>query len=719
MQGFSDKSIDVLIAEADDDLADQLIESIKDVGFKNVDRVATCKEALERFGSNDEVPGWFVTSIMAGEDVNALHILEITLKHEKFRNMRMSLFVEEEEKACLVKAFELGLLSFHNKPFNGDSLAETFKELFDLFEEYEWNDCRTSAEIIRKEIVTSKSPADIPQLLELYENLLTVFPAEGELLLRLAEAQFLAEKPDEGKKSIAAARLLNPDLEDQITQVGEDVGGGEDAVSPDNTPPSLALELTTAVIVETDDSVIETVKENLSEFGVEDVEVFNDGEAAWEHLSKCEEPSVILQEWNLPKVTGHTLLQRVRNHGFVGVPIIVLSSQVGPKDVPLLKEMSVSSVIEKPFGKEALASSLVSVLHQEAAPSDKQVIIRQIRQKLASGDVDEAKQLRDKVLEMGISRGDRKHVLADFAYQAGNFDRAKDFATEALQAKGDSLLLLNLLGKCFLKLRDYKHANLCFAHAKEMSPNNIERLCNMAEAKTADGDIEEGQEAVDAASAIDCDDTMVQETQAKVSASAGDTEKAKEIISNLDDMMGIVAFMNNQAVGYAFEGDHDKAIETYQKAIDSAPDDKLNEIAILSYNVSLALIKANRQDEVDKFLKKCLEVEDSPVHEKAVSLKSRVEKAVEKGTQVALRASPKDSAVKISGEDEDGGAVIPEDFVYYTRGGRCCYLLMKITSQLPENVRKLFVNQPKLKAGGSGEEENQSGGEAETAESAS
>src|SRR5690606_28842822 len=121
---------------------------------------------------------------------------------------------------------------------------------------------------------------------------------------------------------------------------------------------------------DSDATVRHLLHETLLTMGAGKIISFQDGQEAWEWLDSNDEPSLIIQEWRLPKISGNVLVQRARNKGLSRVPIVIYSSLVKATDALLLREMGVTEVIEKPLSKKLLTATLNSCLEREHYPSD-------------------------------------------------------------------------------------------------------------------------------------------------------------------------------------------------------------------------------------------------------------------------------------------------------------------------------------------------------------
>jgi DNA-binding response OmpR family regulator len=94
------------------------------------------------------------------------------------------------------------------------------------------------------------------------------------------------------------------------------------------------------VLVEDAESDVFLIREALEQAGLTfDLQVFDDGEKALEFMGKIESdesvplPDVIILDLNLPRITGHQVLERVRKCARCGlIPIFILTSSDSPKD---------------------------------------------------------------------------------------------------------------------------------------------------------------------------------------------------------------------------------------------------------------------------------------------------------------------------------------------------------------------------------------------------
>src|SRR5262249_38793528 len=159
---------------------------------------------------------------------------------------------------------------------------------------------------------------------------------------------------------------------------------------------------------------------------------------AFLHLQSNPEPQLLIMEWRLPGLSAPMLLQRVRGHGYLSVPIVVLSSLLKPADRPLVREMGVAVVVAKPLTKDRVIPSMIGWRAQERAPTDAASMERKIRQFLAAGKKDDAAELKAKSLaDPQVSLGKKRLIEAEWAFANGQYAQARDLGAEALKLVGD------------------------------------------------------------------------------------------------------------------------------------------------------------------------------------------------------------------------------------------------------------------------------------------
>ena len=186
---FESKKGTVVIVESNSSARSVISEVVKSIGFGSVESMDSAKSALGYF--EVESANWLLISLFANDSINCLHLMQIFTEFPKFQNLRVSLFLSEDEMCVAPKAYELGCLSHHSKDFTKDGLKAEFNSLLERLKENAWNETLTASRYL---IDYFKKSGQKPPLLRLTESLYRRFPKINTTLVNLSEAQFLNDK---------------------------------------------------------------------------------------------------------------------------------------------------------------------------------------------------------------------------------------------------------------------------------------------------------------------------------------------------------------------------------------------------------------------------------------------------------------------------------------------------------------------------------------------
>lgn len=706
---LANKKSKVLVIDPSGPVRQMMADTVRNaLGFESVEGKASVQDALQHLEVDQA--DWIILSLSGDQPVTALHLLKICTEHPELKGVRISLCLEESERHVLPVAFEMGLLSYHSKPFTKDSLNEELKAFHAVLEGNAYNEPMTSAHYLRTYLKSVKNHA---AQIELEKGLLDLYPGNAKVLLQMVEPTFNLDKKDAAKKTLAQVKTLDPSLADQADELSKKLFGeaAPAATAEGNTGVNL-VGAGSVVIVDSDDTVGKAVEDLLKSLGVPSINRFANGEEAWAFLEKNPEPDLMILEWRIPKLSGPLLIQRARHHGFLNVPIIVLSSLLKPEDMPFVREIGVANIIQKPLNKDIFIPGLIWTMQQERLPTEQQSLERKIRHLLKANKKDEAEPLRAQLLADPLVPLAKKRLCeAEFAYTIGNYPLARDAGVESLKLAGDSILVLNLLGKTFMRLSQFEAAMKCFKKAQELSPNNIERLCNMAEVQTELNDHAGAEDTLGDAKTLDPDAKQVTDAEIKVAITRGDTNAAKKIMSSLESLDHIVSYMNNKAVAHAKCGLPKEAIELYQKTMNSVPEDRTETLAIVQYNLALGLVRSGDIEGAVDILDRVLKHKGVKVGKKAFALKTRIKKALEKGTEFKLQSSDAaeqklaapaapakepteaEQAAKLSSEDDHRRMLAT---VEAKRGDLCCHMIFHNTEKVDDKVKAMLAKPPRF-----------------------
>jgi DNA-binding response OmpR family regulator len=634
----------IILIEANSARRQMLSSGLKSLGYEQILPLPNVKAAFDSLASEPRPPDWIISPLMIDQPVNGLHLLNLTLTIPQFHGTRISFICEERGVWWLHHAFEMGLLSAH--PFLPDTISQLAEvtNLFRSLDMHKGNETLVAADYLRAHLQQRKMVTD---QVHLARSLVQIFPTNARVAAQFAEALHL------DNKSEAAAVLLDrivtdgdsaleKHVDELRTQIERHLNGGKKSHA---FAQELGVE--TAVVVDPDEAMANYCRDLLVEMGVRKVFVFADGEVAWEHIAKSNEPDIVIQEWRIPGLPGNVLMQRIRGKGFHRCSIVIFSALVKQSDRLILRELGASDVITKPMMVKQLARVINSVITEDRKPNILGALERNTRKFIAARDWPAASQTLEKIKSQTASEtsaGTIRALEAELAYAGGQWQKANQLAVEALQILGEDILVINLLGKIYMKLRNFDQAIKFFEKADTLSPRNIERLCDLALTEAERGNTKKAEEKLATTEKIDPSSSMIEETRAKVALTGGSQEEATRLLERLGDPSGVIAFLNNRGVALAMEGKFKEAVNLYRRALKALPK-KLPHLApMIAYNLGLAHARAGSLDEALWHLAEAAKVKDSPVRNKAADLLSRVDAAAKNNEPLVLKV--------VDGEDK-------------------------------------------------------------------
>lgn len=646
---FRDRTAKVLVVDSSGASRTLLTEVIRSLGFTDVHGVPTLKDAL---GIMEVEPvRWLLSSLFMDQAENLLQLLKLFCTHTELKLLRVTALIEEAEMEILPHAFEKGLLSYHRKPFTKDSINSELKDLITRYEFFGWQSSALSGSYLRQ--CLSHLNAYL-ELLNFERQLFKAFPGDFQQMLNLVPPLVKTDRAEEAKSILKQVHKIAPHLEPQIKNLSALHLGG---ASFDDAQSSLnLLNLKTAVVIDNDPAVQSEAKGALTELGVESIQIFDDGEAALAYLRSNPNPDLVIQEWRIPRLTGPLFLQKAQEEGAKTTPFILLSSLIQKEDIPFVREMGVAHVITKVAQRKDLVAGIIWTIQQDRRPTEQSSMERKMRQLLADRKIEEANGIRERyTADPTIQIGSKELMEAEFAYALGDYERARDFGIEAIKHSGESIFILNLLGKALISLRDFETALKCFQKAQSLAPMNLERLCQIAEIHSELGNNEKANEILEEVKELDPDSQKARESEAKVAINAGDTQSAKKMMGQLRAIENVVSYMNNQAIAMARCNLFQEGVEQYKKTLEAIPEERPDIKGIVEYNSALAYLRNGQLAEAKEHLTRAASYSQSKVNAKAQTLLRKVEGAIEKGVQLQIAKAPTPPSPSGDAPQQGGG----------------------------------------------------------------
>jgi two-component system chemotaxis response regulator CheY len=116
------------------------------------------------------------------------------------------------------------------------------------------------------------------------------------------------------------------------------------------------------ILVVDDSSTMRRIIVNtLAKLGYKNTIQAEDGLEAWEILQKNPDIDVVITDWNMPNMNGLELVKKIRAVN-KKIPIIMVTTEGGKKEVILALKAGVNNYIVKPFTPKTLKEKLEGVL---------------------------------------------------------------------------------------------------------------------------------------------------------------------------------------------------------------------------------------------------------------------------------------------------------------------------------------------------------------------
>lgn len=696
----------VIIIEANGSVRQSLTEIIKEAGFQKITSVPTAKDAIQvlEVGPAD----WIIAPLAAEDPINGMHLLKLITLEPRLRNTMMTfLWDEGGDETILLQGFELGLTSYFQKSFVRNSLADSFKQLFETFAFWQWDTTLVAAEYIRQSLVKQSLHND---RFALEDDLLNLYPASPQILLNMAEAEFYLDHPSPARILLAQAELIDETLAVSCQTLRDKHKSEVVALDDETTATPNILGIHTALVIDPDKDVLFHVKSLFLNAGVENIETFENGTAAAEWLVTAKQtPDLIVMEWKIPGLPSGAFIQRVRASGFHDVPIIITSSLIKKSDGPLLHEMGVDEFQEKPLDRGKFYKLVIQTIQKSRNPPDEKSALQKIRRLLKSEKVEEAERLMAQLPKENPAFVPAHREIQAFYHMArGEFEKARDTGIDALKLGGDAVMMMNLVGKAMLKLLQFDGAIKFLERAEQLSPMNIERLLHMSEANIQTDKLDLATKYLEAAKQVDPSNSDVLKMDCKLNILNGKTKSAQNAMSDIQFGRHIISYMNNRAVALTRAKRFDDAIVLYRSTFESIPASWLELRATLSYNTALVYARHNLLDKATSSLEPLQHLTpDSSLFKRAKSLGDKIKQAVESGNSIVLsNALPPQSDDLLKPDEHSALFSIPLEQksieslsaeMQLQRGELGCYQIFQRSDQAP---CKLLENMPNFKPRG-------------------
>ena len=587
--GYKDMNI-ILVGENSRESLNQQ-QALEELGYRNILRTQTLNQAVDEMQKKDFQ--WILCPLHQKKGFHILQFLGMLTKYPSLHTVKVSAIIDEREvrTELLGKCFEMGLLSYHTKSENIREQQLQFRRFFREGKVLGFDCTKIASDFGRKWLMTTKRYRD---LLKMEGRLLKLNPGDTEQLLKYAIAQILAGHPDKGRKTLQQTLILAPDKSKQINEIGQQYLKAK-KIYPQRTENGISvLGIESAMIISKNEEHLQRVLSVLQDLGVPQISQYNTYHEALNWLDKTKnQPELVIQDWEQTEVPGAILVQKLKKKLGPRTIIMVSSKELSDADQPLLEEMGVLSHLAMIKENHELTHDVIWRFQQNTQPTDHRLLRGEIKNAIDQGDLTRAEKLREVFNDHPmITSSDKLYIDGEIAWSQGASQKAVHCALEALKLGHYSVPILNLLGKALMKLRSFDKAVRALEMADFISPFNIERVCQIAEAHLEIGHAVAFNAQMKKLEDFAPEDDRVKEVKIKSALVKNDLTHAKKLTEGLESFRNVVAFTNNRAIALIHMDKFHEGISLYNRALHALPECKAKTRNILLYNLGLAWARA-------------------------------------------------------------------------------------------------------------------------------
>lgn len=121
------------------------------------------------------------------------------------------------------------------------------------------------------------------------------------------------------------------------------------------------------LVVDDQQPMRKTIAYILRQLGLKHIEYAEDGDEAWKLINSTRVDLVLL-DWNMPRLSGLSLLERIRRSESHGkLPVVMITAEANTEHVEMAMRAGVTDYVVKPFSPETLYKKITSLC--ERCPS--------------------------------------------------------------------------------------------------------------------------------------------------------------------------------------------------------------------------------------------------------------------------------------------------------------------------------------------------------------
>lgn len=247
----------------------------------------------------------------------------------------------------------------------------------------------------------------------------------------------------------------------------------------------------TLLVVEDNPMMLKMTVPMLEQLGYQKIITARDGQEAWERLTGEEVVHLVLSDLMMPVMDGIELLDKIRgSERFWDLPFIMVTGEENQNKLMSSIEVEVDAYVLKPFTQDKIGAEINRVLVQSYRPSPYHQALKRGRTLLAKREDVAASEALSEASRLEPQEADPYYFLAIIHQREGRLVEAKACLEKCIVCNEAYPKAYDLLGQIYHAEKNYAAERKILLRITALSPHQLERNLNLAQACVRVGDQE-------------------------------------------------------------------------------------------------------------------------------------------------------------------------------------------------------------------------------------
>ncbi len=207
-----------------------------------------------------------------------------------------------------------------------------------------------------------------------------------------------------------------------------------------------------------------------------------DGAEAWKILESGEEEiDFVISDWNMPRLTGTELLNRVRASARTRhIPFLMITAEANREIVAEAAESEVDAYLTKPFVTASLEKKIAELFHRAQNPDPLTLVLNRLKELEEAGEIDQAIELARKATAINKRSSRPYRELGRLCLKKNDIETARKSFLQAISLNQLDVTSFHYLGQIAYQQGNIDAAIDYFARAMDINPRHADRALRFA-----------------------------------------------------------------------------------------------------------------------------------------------------------------------------------------------------------------------------------------------